>query len=125
MQPFGSQHLSFYKGDILSFQEGAGEIFMLGGGGQYFGTLTCVGNSMGVGRPDAHLGMVATSQELTCAAICSFQISSQQAITENKSHDFLLTEVACLLHIGRRESSQVVQAWGSLCAAKQERSHCL
>ena len=124
MQPFGSQHLSFYKGDILSFQEGAGEIFMLGGGGQYFGTLTCVGNSMGVGRPDARLGMVGTSQELTCAAICSFQISSQQAITENKSHDFLLTEVACLLHIGRRESSQVVQAWGSLCAAKQERSHC-
>ena len=87
-------------------------------------TLTIVENSTGVGRPDAHLGMVATSQELTCAAICSFQISSQQAITENKSHDFLLTEVACLLHIGRRESSQVVQAWGSLCAAKQERSHC-
>lgn len=54
MQPFGSQHLSFYKGDILSFQEGAGAIFMLGGGGQYTGTLTCVGNSMGVGRPDAH-----------------------------------------------------------------------
>ena len=124
MQPFGSQHLSFYKGDILSFQEGAGEIFMVGGGGQHFGTLTCVGNSMGVGRPDAHLGMVATSQELTCAAICSFQISSQQAITENKSHDFLLTEVAYLLHVGRWESSQVVQAWGFLCAAKQERSHC-
>ena len=40
---------------------------------------------MGVGRPDAHLGMVATSQELTCAAIFSFQISSQQEITENKS----------------------------------------
>ena len=86
--------------------------------------LTIVENSTGVGRQDAHLGMVATSQELTCAAICSFQISSQQAITENKSHDFLLTEVAYLLHVGRWESSQVVQAWGFLCAAKQERSHC-
>lgn len=129
MQPFGSQHLSFYKGDILSFQEGAGEIFMVGGGGQHFGTLTCVGNSMGVGRPDAHLGMVGTSQELTCAAILSFQISSHQTITEDKSHDFLLTEVVAFhLHVGGRESSQVVQeaslwwAWGSLCAAKQETS---
>lgn len=91
--------------------------------------LTIVENSTGVGRQDAHLGMVATSQELTCAAILSFQISSHQTITEDKSHDFLLTEVVAFhLHVGGRESSQVVQeaslwwAWGSLCAAKQETS---
>ena len=38
MQPYGSQCLSFYKGDILSFQGEAAEIFLVGGGGQYFGT---------------------------------------------------------------------------------------
>ena len=40
------------------------------------------------------------------------------------SHDYILTEAACHLHVGIRELSQVVQAWGSVCAAKRERSHC-
>ena len=104
----------FTKVIFPTFHEGVGEAFTVARSVLwYLSILTCVGNGTEVGRPDVQFGKVATSQELTSAAIFSFQFCSQKAVTENKSHCFLLcrTEnVARHLHVGGRESSQVVQA---------------
>lgn len=129
MQLFSSQPLSFYKGDISSLPWRSWGGFY----GCTVSTLTCVGNGTEVGRPGVQFGKVATSQELTSADIFSFQFCSQKAVTENKSHCFLLClieNVARHLHVGGRESSQVVQAaspgWaGALCVLPSKRGASL